>query len=740
MSNNKYDTVIPTKNLNTNTHFRNIYSILIWNVEEVLNDISNINVQHIEVKTKNEDVKSKLKGLKNAFVQDVEKLEKNAIWDRFIIAFFGETNAGKSTIIESLRISMQEVSKSENLNLKRYLDLSIAELSKKTEDAISSVEESKKEQIQNLNYQLDRLTKRAKVLESTFWVKWLNDIRSRFGLTSYVFFSKKIKSLDKKINQASSIDSEQDKTVVELIEKINQLKKNREEFYDGQIIGTGQQDFTQSCVEYKFNQEEKPFTLIDVPGIEGNEGKYEAMIMDAVSKAHCIFYVCSAGKLPESGTIEKIKRYLKEQTEVYFLLNERKNTYTYEEIHTFEAMHPRADEFKKSISDQMSNELGDFYKGSYSLQGLMAFCSVGEINTEDRNFKFQDKLLKKFATKDNIYSISQLQKVESLIRTQLNEMESKIINANIQKGICATIDFKSHIEKIRATEYSDVFVQSVEKEIKVAKKKNDDQFREFENKLNQISYRLSNDTIEKLRKKLHHLVDNKEKDTQLKDKDKRYLNNYSSKEDKLKFIGECYSKYVLDELSKIYEEAANDSVAEFTNSVKENIKKMQNNIQQIAEAKMSSDFSTKAIGDFDMLFSFDWGKLGGSLFSIGGMAMAGASIGSLFPGIGNVIGAILGGLVGLLIEGLKRWFGGESAESKAKRQIDEKLSILKTDIRCKLDDSNRKIISDCEENIINKISVMLDQNIEGLKLIQTILDTKTKQLDNLIKQVKTQKT
>ena len=119
-----------------------------------------------------------------------------------------------------------------------------------------------------------------------------------------------------------------------------------------------------------YKRQEKPFTLIDVPGIEGNENEYETIIMDAVSKAHCVFYVCSAGKLPESATITKIKKYLKEQTEVYFLLNEKKNTYSYEDIHTFEAMHPTAEKFKTDISNQMHYELGEFYKGCYSLQGL----------------------------------------------------------------------------------------------------------------------------------------------------------------------------------------------------------------------------------------------------------------------------------------------------------------------------------------------------------------------------------
>ena len=42
------------------------------------------------------------------FKMEIEKLENASEWDKFCIAFFGETNAGKSTIIESLRIIYDE--------------------------------------------------------------------------------------------------------------------------------------------------------------------------------------------------------------------------------------------------------------------------------------------------------------------------------------------------------------------------------------------------------------------------------------------------------------------------------------------------------------------------------------------------------------------------------------------------------------------------------------------------------
>jgi hypothetical protein len=727
--------------LNWHEDYKNIYLNLIKNVDEVLNNISEINIQHIDIKKKNTETQSKLEKTRNGFVEDVEKLSENAVWDRYTIAFFGETNAGKSTIIESLRISMEEDEKLKNSALKKTFDLNISELEKKSVAVIVTKTEAKKHQIEDTTSKLETVKERAIRLEQTFWAKWFNIFRSWFGLLPFIFLQKKIKLFEHELFEINSIIPEQDNEVQIIFKEICELKKDSEELLDGKIIGTGMQDFTKSCIEYQFNQLEKPLTLIDVPGIEGNEGQYEAMIMDAVTKAHCVFYVCSADKTPESGTISKIKKYLKEQTEVYFLLNERKHTYNYDDVHTFEAMHSGAEEFRKNISRKMKDELGEFYKGCYSLQGLMAFCSKAEIHDKERNFKFQKKLLDKFKTREDLYSISQLEKIETLIRFQLNGMEKKIINANVHKAVCTTIDFKNNIQEIRNTEYSNDFVSYIEKEIKVVKEKNYNELMQLEKELNQSLIIISNSSVENLRKKLYDLVDNKENNAQLNDSDAKSLLSpfYSDQKKKINFIAKCYSTYVFDDLSKEHRDSTLKIVTNFRNNVKDNINKMQNNIKQITLAKFSSEFNNNTIGNFNTLFSFDWGKIGNAAMTIGGMALTGASLGTAFPGIGNVIGAIAGTVVGLIFTGVRWLMDKEYPESKAKKEIDEKLLMLKTEIKTKLALSNNSVAIDCKENIINKIGIMLDDNVKGIRAIQTILDTKISQLDKLILEVKKSK-
>lgn len=60
-------------------------------------------------------VRETLSQLNDDFKNEITRLENSSEWDRFCIAFFGETNAGKSTIIEALRIVFDEESRREEI-------------------------------------------------------------------------------------------------------------------------------------------------------------------------------------------------------------------------------------------------------------------------------------------------------------------------------------------------------------------------------------------------------------------------------------------------------------------------------------------------------------------------------------------------------------------------------------------------------------------------------------------------
>jgi len=65
-------------------------------------------------------IMEKLRTIQANFDGELKMLEENAEWEKFTMAFFGETNAGKSTIIESLRVLFKEESRQALLEQNAY--------------------------------------------------------------------------------------------------------------------------------------------------------------------------------------------------------------------------------------------------------------------------------------------------------------------------------------------------------------------------------------------------------------------------------------------------------------------------------------------------------------------------------------------------------------------------------------------------------------------------------------------
>ena len=96
--------------ISSKRHIEDAYAELINRLESFSQQISSINginsgfdaIQDKfieEIKHKIEDAKLQLSDFKD-----------KTVWDNLVIAFFGETNAGKSTIIETFRILFDEKS------------------------------------------------------------------------------------------------------------------------------------------------------------------------------------------------------------------------------------------------------------------------------------------------------------------------------------------------------------------------------------------------------------------------------------------------------------------------------------------------------------------------------------------------------------------------------------------------------------------------------------------------------
>lgn len=58
-----------------------------------------------------QNLRKQLTEINETFMKEINELEQTSEWDKLCISFFGETNAGKSTLIESLRIIYNEESR-----------------------------------------------------------------------------------------------------------------------------------------------------------------------------------------------------------------------------------------------------------------------------------------------------------------------------------------------------------------------------------------------------------------------------------------------------------------------------------------------------------------------------------------------------------------------------------------------------------------------------------------------------
>lgn len=104
----------------TKHNFNKLYQELTASVAAAKAEVAALNVTHEDGQREIGGMVEKLQAIYQRFDSDQDLLAQHAEWDKFTIAFFGETNAGKSTIIESLRMLFSEESRQELLQANGY--------------------------------------------------------------------------------------------------------------------------------------------------------------------------------------------------------------------------------------------------------------------------------------------------------------------------------------------------------------------------------------------------------------------------------------------------------------------------------------------------------------------------------------------------------------------------------------------------------------------------------------------
>ncbi|MDU9776032.1 hypothetical protein [Helicobacter pylori] len=90
---------------------KNIYLGVEKSIKELQSIFKNTDDKDEELKRFNQEVLKVFQQLEFKSLKELESLKNNEEWENFTIAFYGETNAGKSTLIECLRLFFKERSK-----------------------------------------------------------------------------------------------------------------------------------------------------------------------------------------------------------------------------------------------------------------------------------------------------------------------------------------------------------------------------------------------------------------------------------------------------------------------------------------------------------------------------------------------------------------------------------------------------------------------------------------------------
>lgn len=331
---------------------KDIYLGVEKSIKELQSIFKNTDDKDEKLKQFNQEALEVFQKLERESLKELESLKNNEEWENFTIAFYGETGAGKSTLIECLRLFFKERSKMDQQERFRQL------------------------------------------------------------------YSNYVKN-----------DRGSEHALLEL-----------EKFQDGAIIGDGRSDFTTETKSYTLKHNNKTFTLLDVPGIEGDEKKVIEQISNATQKAHAIFYVTKKPTPPQKGeerkegTIEKIQKQLGSQTEVWTIYNKPINS----PIALKDGLiNENEKESLKTLDEKMKGVLGKHYKGHKVVSAQVAFYGLSQALIPESDFyKNKQKFLEVFKEEEwLLYKCHFKQLGEFITEALLENSRAKIIQSNCNKAL-----------------------------------------------------------------------------------------------------------------------------------------------------------------------------------------------------------------------------------------------------------------------------------------------------------------
>ena len=438
--------------------------------------------------------------------------------------------------------------------------------------------------------------------------------------------------------------------------------KDKDRLTDGQIVGDGRSDFTQTYEEYNFEIDGTPLTLIDVPGIEGNEKLYTDGIVKALRRAHIVFYVHGHNIKPNVATAEKIKQYLGDWVSVYSIYNVRGSASDYdEEDERVDLYTEKLKEREELIVSTFKEELGEVYKGNITLQALLAMCVCASFSPERKDLiRKQENIRSQWKTGTPPMEFSRFSLLKDLILSKSQNYLEEIVKANEQKMRSMARRAETHLQEIVKTQQdkTDSFKKSL---IRFRR----DVIKSFSSTTSVISSRMRAE----IDKRMYHLTEVIDKIIDDKEKDKDVRAQKAVKNE-MKLLQNNLDRIPLSEIESLRATIEKEKLrldAEYTKYI---------TILGVNERIQCNITLNKAFKSLDISFS--------NCFDFATAVIGGAAFGSMFTLIAPGVATVLGAVVSSASWGLRKLIFGDGGRSKAKEKAHQAISKGKKEILDKI--------------------------------------------------------
>ncbi len=501
-------------------------------------------------------------------------------------------------------------------------------------------------------------------------------------------------------------------TIIETFRILFDENRNKE---DGLIVGDGRHDFTKTYDEYKLSIGGVPFTLIDVPGIEGNEDDFKDVIKAALHKAHCVFYVQGHNKKPDTATAGKIKKYLGDWVKVYSVYNVRGGVSNYDEAEERETLlTPGVRKTEELIKSEFKDILGQVYAGHITIQGLLAMSSKACFSPEREDLiRGQRKLLNYFdGSVDKILQFSQFQTLVNVVESKAANFEQEIIESNKQKLISLTGKIGADMENEKMSAEGSLV--------------------RLEDSLKNIRIEICNNRLSNAGKNIEHGI-HTAVDRAYGDLKARIFNLIDSKPDHINERANALQREILGKLPYV----AGDIVRKELEGIKDSANRKIKNLDgvKLKPLKFNSYISDGIGVDFSGAFEnldIDFEKVLAWVGKTAGTAVTGAAIGSLLGPLGTFVGAGIGAAVG----GIVSTATANDGRSYARKEVSEAIAKAKGMTKNDIDRSLMPVYNDIN-NQNQRLKKAIKSELDNIDDLRCSLENLGEKISGYVKKLNT---